>query len=154
MVTVLLIASFIRADNVGGAALVFDYQAIMHWGNRILARVEQNPRYATLPVGGVRRVIFIGNSYRVSDWFYHGRPFVTAVGIADGVPNAILPSVFRLLRVNATVEGISAESRRKAVEYAAQHDVWPHPDSVTILEDGTIVVVLDKSGDALSRALQ
>jgi hypothetical protein len=72
------------------------------------------------------------------------------VGIADGVPNIIFAGVLRLLRVNATSMGISAEDGRKALVYAAEHHGWPHPESVTMLDDGTIVVVLDKSGLAQS----
>jgi hypothetical protein len=146
ILVLLLIGRFIHSDNVGATALAFDYQAIMHWGNRILTRIEENPRYAEMPRGSTKRVIFVGDLYRVSDWFYRGHPFVTAVGIADGVPNIIFDSVLRLLRVNATSWGVSTDDHRKALTYAAEHHSWPHPDAVTILEDGTIVVVLDKSG--------
>jgi hypothetical protein len=146
VIVLLLIGRFIHSDNVGATALAFDYQAIMHWGNRILTRIEENPRYAEMPRGSTKRVIFVGDLYRVSDWFYRGHPFVTAVGIADGVPNIIFDSVLRLLRVNATSWGVSTDDHRKALTYAAEHHSWPHPDSVTILDDGTIVVVLDKSG--------
>jgi hypothetical protein len=148
-VVALLIAGFLHSNNVGASALVFDYQAIMHWGNRILARVEQHPRYSAPPAGAVRKAVFVGDLYKVSEWYYRGRPFVQAVGIADGVPNIIFDAIFRLLRVNASTDGLSDGSRRQAAAFAAGRPAWPHPDSVTVLEDGTIVVILDNSPAAL-----
>jgi len=144
VLVLILIATFIHSNNVGASALVFDYQAIMHWANRVLDRVEQHPRYHEHGNLALRRVVFVGDLYSVSNWFYRGRPFVSAVGIADGVPNIIFDSLFRLLRSNVTSDGVPPDSRRQAIRYALTHDPWPHRDSVTILDDGTIVVVLGR----------
>ncbi len=148
----LLIAGFIHSNNVGASALVFDYQAVMHWANRILDRVEQHPRYHEIGNRSVRRIVFVGDLYEVSDWFYRGRPFVAATGIADGVPNIVFDKLLNLLRSNVTDQGIRPEAKRQAVLYALSHQPWPHPDSVTILDDGTIVVVLGKPPAAEAEA--
>ena len=148
LVLVVLICSFIHSNNVGAAALAFDYQAIMHWGNRVLAMIEADPRCAVqMGSWAPKRIMFVGDAYRVSDWFYRGRPFVTAVGIADGIPNIVFDSIFRLLRVNATSVGIPPQTHSEGLAYAARHEAWPHPESVTVLRDGTIVVVLSKPAD-------
>ncbi len=143
LVVIILVAGFIHSNNVAALSLTMDYQATMHWANRVLARVEAHPKYVLSPAA--KQIVFVGDGYRVSQWFYRGPPFVSSVGIADGVPNIIFDSLLRLLHVNITAYGVSPESQKRALEYAASHRAWPAQDAVTVLDDGTIVVVLENA---------
>jgi len=145
-VAVLLVtASFIQSNNVAAMSLVLDYQATLHWANRVLTRVESHPGYGDLKFPAQKRFIFVGDGYQISQWQYRGRPYLSSVGIADGIPGIVFGSLFQLLRVNATVWGAGPENLKEARQYAATHKAWPADESITVLKDGTIVVVLDNS---------
>jgi hypothetical protein len=145
VIAIFLLAKFIHSDNVAAMSLTLDYQATMHWANRVLARVEARPEYARFPPFEPKRFVFIGDNYGVSRDLYRGLPFVSSTGISDGTPGIVFADLLRLLRVNATTYGIDPETHRRALEYASAHSAWPAEDAVTILDNGTIVVVLDKS---------
>jgi hypothetical protein len=151
-VLIILVLGFIHSNNVAAMSITLDYQSTMHWANRVLARVEALPNYGSSVYPAQKRIIFVGEDYQISQWFYRGRPFVTSTGIADGVPSIVFENLFRLLRVNVGYD-VTAESRQRAIDYAAKHGAWPAPDSVTVLDDGTIVVVLENT-KLLSRTVE
>jgi hypothetical protein len=140
---IVLIFSFIHSNNVAAMSLTLDYQATLHWANRVLARAEALPNYGTLNYPARKQFVFIGNGYQISQWQYRGRPFLSSTGISDGIPDIVFGSLFQLLRVNATTYGVSKQSLELAKRYAETHRAWPAEDSLTVLPDGTIVVVLE-----------
>jgi hypothetical protein len=98
---------------------------------QVLARIRSLPGESW---NGDKIMVF-GNHLMMNDY-----PFKTAKGVATTHLDASrMQKLAWLMRENVSIEAVS-ENAPKALEFAQTHPVWPHPDSVGVVDGAGVVV--------------
>lgn len=145
--SILLIFGFITQNNVEYTRRYFINLHDWHLANRILTRIETHPDFEKAlskhQIAMIGLPTFLGDlkllQQEKSSLYLEKPPSSMHMAVIDFILSIYFEN-YTVIRVVPWRKNSLNFVPKSAIDYACNHNSWPHPDSIKILNDGLIVI--------------